>query len=142
MIKTNAQRERTLVQIAGFQRALNGVDHRASKRSIAIRRTYEQVIRELEHEVGEYDRLRSGRLNVPPLDRLDHIASFVAKMRLSNGMSQTELAKRLHVRKQVISRLEESDYQTAGIQTLQSVLDALGVKIAIRLKAPRPRRLN
>ena len=48
MIKTNAQRDRTLVRIAGFKNALKGVDRGATKRSIAIRGSYLQIVRQLE----------------------------------------------------------------------------------------------
>ena len=41
-------------------------------------------------------------------------------------MSQTELARRLGMTKQVISRYEESD-QTVAIVRLQEILDAIGV---------------
>ena len=50
-------------------------------------------------------------------------------------MSQTELARRLGVNKQVISRYEENDYQTVGIARLQEILDAIGIKTSVRLTA-------
>jgi len=50
-------------------------------------------------------------------------------------VSQTELARRLGVSKQVISRYEESDYQTIGIARLQEILDAIGIKTAVSLSA-------
>jgi transcriptional regulator with XRE-family HTH domain len=43
------------------------------------------------------------------------------------------LARHLGVSKQVISRYEENDYQTAAISTLQEILDAVGVKVIARL---------
>jgi predicted transcriptional regulator len=42
----------------------------------------------------------------------DQIVPFVAKMRIAKGVSQTELARRLGVSKQVVSRYEETEYQT------------------------------
>ena len=57
------------------------------------------------------------------------------KIRIAKGVSQTELARRLGVSKQVISRYEESDYQTAAIARLQEILDAIGVKTAVILSA-------
>jgi transcriptional regulator with XRE-family HTH domain len=57
------------------------------------------------------------------------------KLRIAKGVSQTELAHRLSVSKQVISRYEESDYQTVGIARLQEILDAIGVKTAVTLTA-------
>lgn len=128
------QWERTIVQIAGFRAALKGVDRGSSKRSAAIRKSYAQIIQQLEHEVREYEPLKSGRVIIPRLDRLDRVASFIAKIRIAKGVSQTELARRLHVSKQVMSRFEESDYQTAGVSTLQRILDALGMRTAITLR--------
>ena len=59
--------------------------------------------------------LKSGELTLPNVERLDQIAPFVAKMRIAKGVSQTELARRLGVSKQVISRYEETEYQTVAI---------------------------
>ena len=70
------------------------------------------MIRQLEDELGEYDRLKSGEVALPHVERLDQIAPFITRIRIAKGVSQTELARRLGVSKQVISRYEESDYQT------------------------------
>jgi HTH-type transcriptional regulator/antitoxin HigA len=136
MIKSDAQRERTLAQIEGFRRALTKVaEEKSSKRSEAIRGSYEGMIRQLEEELCEYDKLKSGELKLPKVHRLDEIAPFVVKLRIAKGISQTELANRLGVSKQVISRYEESDYQSVGIARLQEILDAIGVKTAVSLSA-------
>ena len=136
MIKSDAQRDRTLAQIEGFRRALVKVDEeKPGKRSAAIRGSYESMIRQLEDELREYDDLKSGVLDLPHVERLDQIAPFVAKLRIAKGMSQTELARRLGVSKQVISRYEESDYQTVAIARLQEILDAIGIKTSVTLSA-------
>ena len=136
MIRSDAQRERTVAQIEGFRRALTKVaGEKPSKRSEAIRGSYEGMIRQLEEELREYDQLKSGNLKLPKIDRLDEIAPFIVKLRIAKGVSQTELAHRLSVSKQVISRYEESDYQTVGIARLQEILDAIGVKTAVTLSA-------
>ena len=72
-------------------------------------RSYEGMIRQLEDEVREYDEIKSGEITLPNIERLDQIAPFVAKMRIAKGVSQTELAHRLGVSKQVISRYEETE---------------------------------
>jgi hypothetical protein len=74
------------------------------KRSAAIRSSYESMIRQLEDEPGEYDQMKSGALTLPHVERLDQIALVIAKIRIAKGVSQTELARRLGVSKQVISR--------------------------------------
>ena len=71
------------------------------------------MIRQLEDELREYDQLKSGGITLPKIERLDQIAPFVARIRIARGMSQTELARRLGVSKQVVSRCEESEYQDA-----------------------------
>lgn len=136
MIKSDAQRERTVAQIDGFRRALAKVaEEKPGKRSAAIRGSYEGMVRQLEEELQEYDQLKSGGLKLPKIDRLNEIAPFVVKLRIAKGVSQTELANRLGISKQVISRYEESDYQTVGITRLQEILDAIGIKTVVILSA-------
>ncbi len=136
MIKSDAQRERTLAQIEGFQKALaRALADLAGRRAAAVSASYESMIHQLEEEVREYDDLRRGELTLPPVERLDQIAPFIARMRIAKRISQTELARRLGVSKQVISRYEESDYQTVGVAKLQEVLDAIGIKTTVTLSA-------
>ncbi len=136
MIKSDAQRERTAAQIEGFRIALNKVDREMTgKRADALRGSYEGMIRQLEDELREYDELKSGELALPNVERLDQITPSIAKMRIAKGISQTELAKRLGVSKQVVSRYEETEYQTVAISRLQEILDAIGVKALVTLTA-------
>jgi len=136
MIKSDAQRERTAAQIAGFRQALAKVDQEMTgKRAGAVRGSYEGMVRQLEDELREYDELKSGELALPKVKRMDQIAPFVAKMRIAKGVSQTELARRLGVSKQVVSRYEETDYQTVAISRLQEILDAIGIKALVTLSA-------
>ena len=136
MIKSDAQRDRTLAQIEGFRQALAKVDQGTTgKRSAAVRGSYGSMIRQLEDELHEYDQLRSGELGLPHVDRLDQIAPYIAKIRIAKGVSQTELARRLGVSKQVISRYEENEYQTVSIARLQEILDAVGIKTMVTLSA-------
>ena len=53
------------------------------------------MIRQLEDELAEYDKLKSGKFRLPTLDRLDQIAPFIVKLRIAKSVSQTGLAKRL-----------------------------------------------
>ncbi len=136
MIKSDAQRDRTQAQIEGFRKALAQTEQQMSgKRSAAVRASYETMIKQLEDEVREYDQLKSGKFTLTPVQRLDQIAPSIVKMRIAKGVSQTELARRLGVSKQVISRYEENEYQTATIARLQEILDAIGVKAIVELSA-------
>jgi HTH-type transcriptional regulator/antitoxin HigA len=136
MIKSDAQRERTTVQIEGFRQALAKAEREMTgKRAAAVRGSYEGMIRHLEEELHEYEELKSGELPLPNVERLDQIAPFVAKIRIAKGVSQTELARRLGVSKQVVSRYEENEYQTVAISRLQEILDAIGIKALVTLSA-------
>jgi DNA-binding Xre family transcriptional regulator len=136
MIKSDAQRERTAAQLEGFRQALMKVERETTrKRAGAVRGSYEGIIRQLEDELHRYDELKSGELTLPNVERLDQIALFVAKMRIARGVSQTELARRLGVSKQVVSRYEETEYQTVAISRLQEILDAIGIKALVTLSA-------
>ena len=136
MIKSNAQRERTRIQIDGFRAARKKAEESATgKRALAIRGSYGGMIRQLRDEVREYDQLKAGKFALPNIERLDQIAPFIAKLRIARGVSQTELAKRLGVSKQVVSRYEEDEYQNAGVARLQEILDAIGIKIRVSLSA-------
>jgi DNA-binding Xre family transcriptional regulator len=134
MIKSDAQRDRTYVQIEGFRQALAKVQQeKPGKRTATILASYLSMIQQLEDELREYDALKSAELTLPNVERLDEIAPFIAKIRIAKGVSQTELAWRLGVSKQVISRYEESNYQTVAIARLQEILDAIGIKALVTL---------
>ena len=136
MIKSDAQRERTAAQIEGFQQALAKVgEGKPDKRSAAIRGSYQSMIGQLEDELREYDQLKAGEVALPHVERLDQISPFITRIRIAKGLSQTELAKRLGVSKQVISRYEESEYQTVALSRLQEILDAIGIKTDVTLSA-------
>ena len=93
------------------------------------------MIGQLVEEIREYAELKSGNLSLPNFERLDQIAPFVTRMRITKCISQTELARRLGASKQVISRYEEAEYQSVGIARLQEILDAIGIKALITLSA-------
>src|SRR5450759_2133216 len=136
MIKSDSQRERTVAQGDGFRQALAKVTQEASgKRAGILTANYQTMIRDLEDQVREYDELKRGELAIPKVERLDEVAPFFPRSRIAKGISQTELGRRLGVSKQVISRYEESDYQTVGMAKLQEILDAIGIKTLVTLSA-------
>ncbi len=136
MIKSDAQRERTIVQIDGFRQALAKVQRETSgKRAHILAGSYQTMIGGLQDQIREYDELKRGELVIPEVERLDDVAPFITRIRIAKGISQTELGRRLGVSKQVISRYEDSDYQTVSMAKLQEILDAIGAKALIMLRA-------
>ncbi|MBL8241767.1 MAG: helix-turn-helix transcriptional regulator [Bryobacterales bacterium] len=136
MIKNDAQRVRTQVQIDGFRQAQAKFAETAKgKRAKALNDSYASMIEDLESQIQEYDQLKSGLYKLPVIERLDQVAPFIVRLRIAKGVSQTALAKRLGVSKQVISRHEEEEYQSVSIARLQEILDALAIKTQVRLTA-------
>jgi HTH-type transcriptional regulator/antitoxin HigA len=134
MIKNDAQKKRTEAQLEGFRSALTRAQAKMSgKRLAAVAGSYQGMIEQLEGELQDYQDLRRGALNLPDVERLDQVAPFITRIRIAKGISQTELARRLGVSKQVISRYEESDYQAVSIARLQEILDAVGIKTLVSL---------
>ena len=53
----------------------------------------------------------------------------IAELRLLNGWSQKELAKRVLISPSYISRIEEGNIPRPRAKTLARIADALGVKV-------------
>jgi ribosome-binding protein aMBF1 (putative translation factor) len=133
-IHSDAERERASAQVAFFRAALAKVSEKRQKRRDAdVVAKCESMLHERESQIRDYDDLKKGKLNLPKLKRVDDIVAFLPRIRIARGMSQTELARRLGVSKQVINRYEESGYQTVGLVRLQQILDVLEAKIEIDL---------
>lgn len=133
-IRSDAERDRASAQVEFLQAAVAKIAQgKSSRRADSMAAKIEQVMCAREDQIREYDALKRGELKLPKTDRLDEIPPLIARIRIARAVSQTELARRLGVSKQVISRYEESDYQTVGLERLQDILEALGVKIGIEL---------
>ena len=106
MIKSDAQRDRTVAQIEGFRRALaKAAVEEPSKRSAAIRGSYESMIRQLEDELREYDQMKSGELTLPHFERLDQIAPSIVKIRIAKGSCRNSSTRLVSVMRSVVSTM-------------------------------------
>ena len=64
-------------------------------------------------------------------DEKHNIARKLAKLREASGLSQAELAKKIHTSQAQISRLESADYEGHTISTLKKYLRAVGASMSI-----------
>jgi transcriptional regulator with XRE-family HTH domain len=62
-----------------------------------------------------------------------HIAKMIYDLRNNAGLTQAELAKKIHTTQSVISRLEDADYEGHSLAILQRIGKELGYKIKITL---------
>ena len=78
------------------------------------------------------------------------VAQLIYNARQEAGLSQTELAERIGSKQEVISRLEDADYDGHSLTMLQRIAAALGKQVAIafqdvskpRSKANHSKRLT
>lgn len=88
------------------------------------------LIGELEQEIAEYDRLKSGQITKFPIESLQDLPNVMIKARIAVGMTQKELAEKIGVQEQQIQRYEANNYRAVGFDRLQEVMSALDMRIS------------
>lgn len=62
------------------------------------------------------------------------IAVRIAELREKRGLTQKDLAEKVHTTQSVISRLENADYENYSIHTLKKIANALNVRLVVAFK--------
>jgi transcriptional regulator with XRE-family HTH domain/Zn-dependent peptidase ImmA (M78 family) len=93
-------------------------------------------LEDLEEELAEYERLKSGSVPIIQIDSFDEFADGLIKARIAAGLSQKDLAARLKLKEQQIQRYEAERYATASYQRLQEVARAIGVSVRKEILLP------
>lgn len=89
----------------------------------------ESEICELRAQMRRYDDLRNGRVHRREIKGLSGLPTALIEARIAAGLTQRVLAERLGVAEQQIQRWEASHYSGVGLERLQQVADAVGMKI-------------
>lgn len=89
---------------------------------------------QLEEEVRWYERIR--RRDFPSICRLSELGRLLIALRISNGLTQRELASRLGVPEASVSRDERNEYHNITLDRAQRILDALGERVVIDVMEP------
>jgi len=95
----------------------------ARKNSLGI------LIGELEQEIAEYDRLKSGQITQFPIESLQDLPRVMIEARIAAGLTQKELAEKIGVQEQQIQRYEANNYRAVGFDRLQEIMSALDITI-------------
>ena len=90
-------------------------------------RGIESQLREMREALASYDALRNAKALVEPVCALTDIPRALVKARIMRGLTQRELAQRLHLKSQQIQRYESTEYKSASLSRLAAVADVLGV---------------
>lgn len=143
MIANERQYRITRAAAREFEEALEKLDqveaHRPARLRQAMREAMESQLDELREQLAEYDALRSGKLSVLELDSLGALPEALIRARIAAGLTQKELAMRLHLKEQQVQHYEATRYAGVSLERIQAVADALGVTIHERVTLPTSR---
>ena len=90
-------------------------------------------------EVESYERLKRGEFE--ELDNLRGLGHLLISLRIAQGISQRELAKRLGVHESQVSRDERNEYFGITLERAIKILDALNVRLHTRVEFAPPQEL-
>jgi hypothetical protein len=82
---------------------------------------------QLQEEVESYERLKRGEFD--ELDNLRGLGALLISLRIAQGVSQRELARRLNVHESQVSRDERNEYFGITLERAIRILDALHVRL-------------
>jgi ribosome-binding protein aMBF1 (putative translation factor) len=81
----------------------------------------------LKEEVESYERLKRGEFE--DLENLRGLGHLLISVRIAQGVSQRELAKRLEVHESQVSRDERNEYFGITLERAIKILEALNVRL-------------
>jgi ribosome-binding protein aMBF1 (putative translation factor) len=94
---------------------------------------------QLKEEVESYERLKRGEFE--ELENLRGFGHLLISLRIAQGMSQRELAKRLSVHESQVSRDERNEYFGITLERAVKILDALNVRLHTKVEITPPQDL-
>lgn len=137
MITNERQYRITKAQESRFRKAVDAFDiDEATERigsSVLARAELEALRSELEvlsEQIQEYEVLKSGTVTEITAENLNELPTILIRARISRGLTQRQLAKRLGLKEQQIQRYESDKYASASLRRLTEVASALDLNIS------------
>lgn len=87
---------------------------------------------QLKEEVESYERLKRGEFD--DLDNLRGLGHLLIALRIAQGISQRELAKRLGTHESQVSRDERNEYFGITLERAVKVLESLNVRLTTKVQ--------
>ena len=94
---------------------------------------------QLKEEVESYERLKRGEFQ--ELENFRGFGHLLISLRIAQGISQRELAKRLNVHESQVSRDERNEYFGITLERAVRILDALNVRLHTKVEIEPPRAM-
>jgi hypothetical protein len=95
----------------------------------AEREAMESQLQDLEVELADYVRLKGSGAAHIAIGSVSALGRGLVQARIAAGLSQKELANKLHLKEQQIQRYEQTEYETASLGRLADVARVLHVRI-------------
>jgi HTH-type transcriptional regulator/antitoxin HigA len=142
MIKNERQYRLTRSQLKAFQESRKQLENAAAPpgvdpRMVEIQR---QALKSQEEdffeELKEYDRLRDGKPKRFVAHSFHQLPSLLIKARIARRLTQKDLGCKLNVSEQQIQRWESNDYSGVSLDTIQNVVEALGIELREEMIIP------
>ena len=134
MIKNERQYRITRAQADRFSEVLRELEGQTAKdegvHPLLLKAKRDAVwsqLADLEGELRDYERLKSGDFEFGRLDAVAEVPRLLIRARIARGLSQKSLAGRLGLKEQQIQRYEASEYASASLARVRSVAEVLGV---------------
>jgi DNA-binding XRE family transcriptional regulator len=143
MIRNEVEYQEASVRLAEEQKQL--VEHRTRLKEAGL--TEEEIKRvidpiesfhlQLREEVESYERLKRGEFE--ELENLRGLGHLLIALRIAQGISQRELARRVSVHESQVSRDERNEYFGITLERAIKILDALNARLhtKVQLEAVR-----
>lgn len=93
---------------------------------------------QLKEEVESHERLKRGEFE--QLENLRGLGHLLISVRIAQGISQRELAKRLNVHEPQVSRDERNEYFAITLERAVNILEALNFRIRTKVEVAPPRK--
>jgi ribosome-binding protein aMBF1 (putative translation factor) len=145
MIRNEAEYQEAATRLADERNRLG--EHRSRLREAGLNE--EEIKRvtdpiesfrlQLQEEVESYERLKRGEFE--ELENFRGFGHLLISLRIAQGMSQRELAKRLNVHESQVSRDERNEYFGITLERAMKILDALNVRLHTKVEMPPPREM-
>jgi ribosome-binding protein aMBF1 (putative translation factor) len=91
---------------------------------------------QLKEEVESYERLKRGEFD--EIENLSGLGHLLIALRISQGVSQRELARRLEVHESQVSRDERNEYIGIALERTNKILDALNMRLRTKVVEAHP----
>lgn len=132
MIKNERQYKIAKNEIKNFQETIDNftIDENIPPLLIQAQKSaLEYQLDDLKEQVLEYEKLKEGYYEVLEVNSFEDLPVAIIRSRIAQNLTQKDLADRLGLKEQQIQKYENTMYSSASFSKLQTIINALDLKI-------------